>query len=987
MNRLTPPHCSAPAPNACGRHTRIHAGWLTVFGLFACLVHADPVLLVSEYASGNIRAFDPTTASSNALPSHYTPVGGNTSGADGMVRDTAGRLYVNRGDGTIYRRSLDGTSFSVFADLNVDYLLDLTRNDTHLFAAQFGENVIHRIALADASISTIAGPPGTDRFDGVRIGPDGRLYAVESADGAIYAYNLTNTTWSTFLAPDNAGDASQLAFGDDGRVFLSRTIGGQARLYSYALNTPGVYTSGLNPTSQTLIGTFGNTTATGIRIGPDHRLYANAFGAGEVWRSNVGITAMEASAFITGLNEPGSIFFELDEETPAAILIDFGITNLPTASPDTNGYHWNNLGTNLANAPTNTLTNLITTINGSSGFSATTSGFGAGANTNGSTSPDLALGSLASASATRDSFFVATGNTARVVFGGLASNRYYRIECFGSRDAADSRVTLYTARGFNTTSTTVQTSGANIGAPPLTNANHSAWAILDHVRATASGVVTLSVSVAAGPFGYLGAVRLTEQGEVAETNEPPTASDFFWVGAPVVGRTLAAYFTYNDPEGDPESGSIVEWQVDWPPFTNTLLALNQTNRSFIVPDQTGAFVRVAVLARAATGATNGSWSFSAWRGPIAPSNTLAVFHIGNSFTRWGHIPLQVQNLAADAGYDHTFGEQLADGQGLGYQWTNGLAGGVLTRGTPAQLELATGGWDWLVLQPMSREWQPANQPALLDFAARFASLAESNNTRVALYQYWNYLDEGSPEQDAINAAFEMVRAALVTNGIDAVVIPSGIAFTNAVAAIGSLSRTNFYQDNIHPTDIGYYLSALTHFATLYRQSPVGLTNGAISADANLDDPITIDPILAAALQQVAWDTARYHAPSGVTRARFDSWAESLTSAQRDWLDDPFTNGLPNLLRWAYGISPFAPDEPNLHLRAESVGESVQFRYWIGADAEDAGIQMREQWSSNLMTWIDGLPESLARIRSNQEVRVIGTPAESNAYLRLLIQRP
>jgi len=950
-------------------------------------VAATTRLYVSEYATGNLRAFDPATGVSNALPPHYTPVGGNASGADGMVTDAQGRLYVNRGDGTVYRRSLDGISFTVFADLNVDYLLDLTRNDTHLFAAQFGENVIHRITLADATTSTIPGPPGTDRFDGVRIGPDGRLYAVESADGGIYAYDLTNATWSTFLAPDNAGDASQLAFGSDGRVFLSRTIGGQARINAYELNTPGLYASGLNAGSAILIGSFGNTTATGIRIGPDNRLYANAFGAGQVWRSNAGITAMEGSPYLTGLNEPGSLYFETTEAPPRTVLIDFGITNHPAPSPDQNGHFWNNLATDLATAPTSTVGNLVTTTNGTSGISVSVIGFGAGANTNGTTNPAPALGSLAATNATRDSFFVATGTTARVVFSGLATNRLYRLECFGSRDAADVRVTLYAAHGFTTTSATLQTSGANIGAPPLTNANRSALAVLDTVRATASGVVTLSVSVAAGPFGYLGALHLTELSEIATTNEPPNATDVFWVGAPVAGEALAAYFTYSDTEGDPEAGSIIEWQVDVPPFTNTFLVLNQTNRSFVVPDQTGAFIRVAVQPRAASGSTNGTWVLSDWRGPITPSNSLAVFHVGNSFTRWGHIPLQLQNLATDAGFSHTFGEQLADGQGLGYHWTNGLAGGVLTRGTPSRLELATGGWDWLVLQPMSREWLPANQPALLDFASRFAALAASNNTRVALYQYWNYLDEGAAEQDAINTAFESVRATLASNGIDAVIIPAGIAFSNAVAAIPSLERPELYQDNLHPTDAGYYLGALTHFATLYRQSPVSLTNGAISADVNLDTPVVIDPTLAASLQRVAWDSARYHPASGVTRGRFDLWAASLPVGQRDWFDDPYTNGLLNLVRWAYGMSPLAPDEPGRHLHIGTDGNDPVIRYEIGADAEDAGIRITEQTTTNLVAWTDGIPDGMAVLRSNQQVRISGAGNHDLEAVRLRIQHP
>lgn len=945
-------------------------------------------LFVSEYGTGNVRAFDPASGVSNALPAHYTPVGGNTSGADGMVTDAQGRLYVNRGDGTIFRRSLDGASFSMFADLGVEFLLDLTRNDTHLFAAQFGENVIHRIALADATTSTLAGPPGSDRFDGVRIGPDGRLYAVDSSNGAIYAHDLTNATWSTFLTAHLAGDASQLAFGPDGRVFLSRTIGGQARIYAYQLNTPGDYASGLNAGSATLIGSFGSTTATGIRIGPDNRLYANAFGAGQVWRSNAGITAMEGAPFLSGLNEPGSLFFETGENTPLTLLIDFGVTNHPAPSPDLNGNRWNNLGTDTSTAPTGSVNNLLTITNSLSGISVTVAGFGSGANTNGAINPASTLGSLAITNAIRDSFFVASGNTARVVFSGLATNRTYRMEWFGSRDAADTRVTLYTARGFNTTSATLQTSGANIGTPPLTNANHAALALLDHVRPTASGIVTVSVSVTAGPFGYLGAMRLTEQEDIAATNQPPSAVDAFWVGAPVAGRTVTAHFTYADAEGDPEAGSIIEWQMDLPPFTNNLLVLNQTNRTFTVPDQPGAYLRIAVQPRAAAGTTNGAWVFSDWRGPLVSSNALAVFHLGNSFTRWGHVPLQLQSLAADAGFAHTFGEQLADGQGLGYHWTNGLAGGVLTRGTPSRLELVTGGWDWLVLQPMSREWLPANLPALLDFAGRFAALAVSNNTRVALYQYWNYLDEGAAEQDAINAAFTTLRDALASNGIDAVIIPAGVAFSNAVAAIPSLDRPDLYQDNLHPTDTGYYLSALTHFATLYRQSPAGLTNGAISADANLDTPVLIDPTLAAALQQVAWNTARYHPGSGVTRGRFDAWAASLPHGQRAWFDDPFTNGLPNLLRWAFGISPLVPDEPERQLRAVPDDSAlVRFEYDVGVDAEDAGVQIAEQWSTNLTLWIDGLPAGMSATRTNQQGWISAGTTASNTFLRLIIRTP
>lgn len=292
--------------------------------------HGQLLLFVSEYGTGNVRAFDYSNGNSVDLPSGYTPVGGNNSGADGMVTDAQGRLYVNRGDGTISQRSLDGNSFSTFATLpganSEFYSLDLDRNITHLFGTQYASTTLYQTSLSDATVSTIAGPTGAVRFDGVRVGPDGRVYTVDSSNGNIFAYDLSLGTWSTFLDNGLAGDASQIEFGSDGRVFLSRTIDEEAQIYSYTLNTPGDFNLGLNNASASLIGSFGSSgAATGIRIGPDGRLYANAFNAGEVWRSDIGINSMESSAFINGLSDPGSLFFAVVPEPSTLLLFSLAL--------------------------------------------------------------------------------------------------------------------------------------------------------------------------------------------------------------------------------------------------------------------------------------------------------------------------------------------------------------------------------------------------------------------------------------------------------------------------------------------------------------------------------------------------------------------------------------------------------------------------------------------------------------------------------------
>ena len=759
---------------------------LTAYLLLSLTPQAS-IMLVSEYGTGNVRAFEPDTGNEITLPAHYAPVGGNASGADGMVLDDQGRLYINRGDGTISRRSLDGDSFSVFADLEALYLLDLDRNDTHLFATQYGENTLFQVALSDGAITTISGPFASVRFDGVRVGPDGQVYVVDSSNGAIYAHHPNSSTWFVFLEADHAGDASQLEFGADGRVFLSRTISGQARIYSYTLNTPGDYASGLDASSQTLIGTYGSSgAATGIRIGPDGRLYANAFNAGEVWRSNVGITAMEASAFVTGLSEPGSIFFE----------------------------------------------------------------------------------------------------------------------------------------------------------------------------------------------------------QVSGPNQAPMASEVIIVGASAGGRTAQVHYVYADAEGDPEGDTIISWQFAEPPFTPPFFEIFGTNRQQELTYNPGDWhVRAAVTPIAQSGTLTGTVAYSEWLGPIAPADATTVYHIGNSFTRWGHIPLQLQNLAADAGFSHVYGEQLRDGEGLAYHWANGLADGVWTRGTPSRLELETGSWDWLVLQPMSREWTPSNLPDLLDYAHRFASLADSNGTRVVLYQYWNYEDENIAVQEDINTAFNTVRHALSTNGIDAIMLPAGEAFYAAVDEIPTLSRPALYQDNIHPSDEGYYLSALMHFAVLYRQSPAGLTNGAISAAWDDDTPVLIDPDLAAALQEVVWDLGRYHPHTGITAGRFVSWAASLPAGECGLTDTPFEDGIANIVRWAFGIPQTSGVELDRLPTGSSVGPSLTFT--IGADAEDAGARLIEEWSLDLMTgsWTNQPPAGVVRTRNNDEVTWTLDGPWTTLYYRAHIQLP
>lgn len=59
---------------------------------------------------------------------------------------------------------------------------------------------------------------------------------------------------------------------------------------------------------------------------------------------------------------------------------------------------------------------------------------------------------------------------------------------------------------------------------------------------------------------------------------------------------------------------------------------------------------------------------------------------------------------------------------------------------------------------------------------------------------------------------------------------------------------------IHPTEETYYLVACVHYATIFGQSPVGLTNITTAAAGWPFDPPT--PEQAASMQQIAWDVVQ-----------------------------------------------------------------------------------------------------------------------------------
>jgi hypothetical protein len=122
-----------------------------------------------------------------------------------------------------------------------------------------------------------------------------------------------------------------------------------------------------------------------------------------------------------------------------------------------------------------------------------------------------------------------------------------------------------------------------------------------------------------------------------------------------------------------------------------------------------------------------------------------------------------------------------------------------------------------------------------EYAKKQTDIVVKHGARPVFFMTWAYKDK--PEMTAQLAE----QYTIAGNDNDALVIPAGLAFANAISKRPDLE---FYQpDKRHPTLIGTYLGACTIYASIYKKSPVGNTYLA-----------GLDPKLANFLQATAWET-------------------------------------------------------------------------------------------------------------------------------------
>jgi hypothetical protein len=130
-----------------------------------------------------------------------------------------------------------------------------------------------------------------------------------------------------------------------------------------------------------------------------------------------------------------------------------------------------------------------------------------------------------------------------------------------------------------------------------------------------------------------------------------------------------------------------------------------------------------------------------------------------------------------------------------------------------------------------------------EYAKKHSDTARSRGAVPVLFMTWAYADKPEMTQ---SLAEQYTKAG---NDNNALVVPAGLAFANALAKKPDLAL--YAADKRHPSPAGTYLGAATLYAALFRQSPAG-------------SPVSmagVDQDTAKLLQGVAWETVQdYYAP-------------------------------------------------------------------------------------------------------------------------------
>ena len=260
----------------------------------------------------------------------------------------------------------------------------------------------------------------------------------------------------------------------------------------------------------------------------------------------------------------------------------------------------------------------------------------------------------------------------------------------------------------------------------------------------------------------------------------------------------------------------------------------------------------------------------------APSGPMKTYHLGHSLVG-RDMPAMLAQLA-----DHSYHSQLGWGASLSDHWNGTVAGFAEENAHPAhrpvRAALESGDYGAVIFTEMV-ELRDAIR--YHDSAARLADWARlarkaRPDVRLYLYETWHRLDDPAGWLERIDADLpalweaQLLRPAMAKKGTGVLhVIPGGQVMAAVVRAAeagklpGIANRQAFFTDDIHLSDLGHWLIAMTHYAVLYHRAPTGLAAQLTRADGA---PATAPSAkAAAAMQELVWQVVTGYRATGVAK--------------------------------------------------------------------------------------------------------------------------
>lgn len=259
-----------------------------------------------------------------------------------------------------------------------------------------------------------------------------------------------------------------------------------------------------------------------------------------------------------------------------------------------------------------------------------------------------------------------------------------------------------------------------------------------------------------------------------------------------------------------------------------------------------------------------------------------TYFLGHSLVNLD-MPAMFHSLALDAGYaGNDYDYQVGNGANLWAQYTPPFT----EQGIIYNVALPTGVYENFVFT----EAVPIKNHLIWSYTDEYAdslfevAYAGNNTIRTYFYETWHCIHSGTsgcgPWDNEDHIAWrtrltedlddwESVLDSLEADnpGNTFYMVPGGQGMARLYDAIeastvpGMDSIQQFFLDDIHLNDEGNYYIACIMFATLYGESPVGLTNQTFDEWAS---PFNTIPLaLAERLQELAWETVCNYPRSGV----------------------------------------------------------------------------------------------------------------------------